>query len=65
MVPWMDGMSRNEVTGITVHQSGMNQNGRPFIELVNALIRFSAEASEELSKLETVLGTFGGAVSTN
>jgi hypothetical protein len=65
MVPWMDGMRRNEVTGITVHQSGMNQNGRPFIELVSVSIRFSAEALAELSKLETAPGTFGGAVSPN
>jgi hypothetical protein len=39
IVPWRNGMSRNEVNGITAHQSGMNQNGRPFIEFVTVLIR--------------------------
>jgi hypothetical protein len=64
-VPCMDGMSTNEVSGITLHQSGINQRGKPLIGLKNALILFLAQAREAFSKLETVQWAMGAADSAN
>ena len=63
MVPWADGMSSSEVTGIKMHHSGMNQFGKPFIDRNEGAT--IAWVREGFSKLGTGPWTMGDGGPTN